>query len=376
MRNLIKSISMLKKIVLKNYRNLKDLDFDFSEKGNICIASNGSGKTNFLESIYFSVFGDSFRSTENGTEYIGPYENFARITTKWESEILDLILTNVNDHLKKKLTLNDKRILTKETKLKFPLILFAPTSVDLISGEPSLRRNDLDNYLSMIDVDYSNYFEKYKVILKNRNALIKNIKDGKSSRTELTYWTEQLLNLSESIYNKRIEFITEIDVFIKDIANKILFLVREENFTNLTLNYINHLNSEKVNYISNLKLKFSENIEKEIIVGKTLYGVHKDDFSVNLNQKNLRYFGSRGQQRIATFLIKIAQINFLKNRQGKLPLFLIDDIMSELDQVNREKVSKYLRDSELQFIMTTAEANEIPELLKEISKLVVLPTIQ
>ena len=188
---------MLKSITLKNYRNLKTLKTDFSEQGNLIIAPNGSGKTNFLEAIHYSLFGNSFKPLNTSIELIGPEETFAKASTKWDLDNLEVTISNINNTLTRRFLLNKKKFPISKISSKFPLILFAPTTVDLVAGEPQLRRDDMDHYLSVSIPGYKESLSKYKIILRNRNAVLKGIREGKLKRNLLDYWNDEIVKLSE-----------------------------------------------------------------------------------------------------------------------------------------------------------------------------------
>jgi DNA replication and repair protein RecF len=365
---------MLKKISITNYRNISQLDTELSPNSNLIIAPNSSGKTNFLESIYYSISGSSFHPILNNAEIIGPDAEYCKIEAEWHSDQLEFVASNTNNHLSRKFSINKKRYPINKVMQKFPVVIFAPNSVDLVSGEPSARRNDLDSYLSMINPDYKNFIERYKTLLKNRNALIKQIRDGRSARSELDYWTEELVKYADHIYSLRRDFFNSIQSFITQTAQSLEIFLHDNLYQNLEINFVPNIDSSVEEFKATLSQKFQENREKEIIVGKTLYGIHKDDYYLSLNGKNVRYFGSRGQQRLAAFLIKASQFRYFKNSFDRVPLFLIDDLMSELDKQHRNRIGEYLLAQQFQFVLTSAEKFEISESLFTNSTLLSLGT--
>lgn len=357
---------MLENISIQNYRNLKDLNIKLSSSISLIIAPNGSGKTNFLESIFYSVFGESFRPINTNQELVGDINQQMRVKLKFDSADLDLLMNNNA----RKFLLNNKRVPLAKIPQKFPTILFAPQSVDLISREPGLRRQDLDLFLGIVNPKYKEILSKYKTILKNRNSLIKMVRENKAKKESLEFWTNGLVENGSEIFRMRVEFFDEIR---EEIRHTVKFLAdgTEGMFELLDIEYVpSLLGSNSSNYSELIKTKFNENLEKEIIVGKTLYGVHKDDFQVLLDSKNLRFLGSRGQQRIGILLFKLAEAFYIKKLFGQLPLILLDDLMSELDVSNREKISTILQKLETQMILTTADEKEIPESLKNASTII------
>jgi len=359
---------MLNNLVIKNYRNIENLTTSIGGDGNLIIAPNGSGKTNALESIYYSVLGESFKPMESNAEVIGPWLEFAKVSSKWGNDSLDLTISNT-EKINRNYQLNTKKTLVSKISPRFPIILFAPHTVDLVIGEPQIRRSDLNAFLSILNPDYRKLISRYTTILKNRNAVIKQIREGKVPDQMLDFWTTKIVESGTEIYNYRVDFFEKIKSFFLD-AQMVLFGV--ENFT-LDIKYIPNVMPDDLNFKETLEFKFFNNKSKEIMVGKTLYGVHKDDFVILLNGNNLKFKGSRGQQRIGISVLKFAELLLYYEKYQIYPLLLLDDIMSELDDSNRSKIAGYLLEKKLQFILTSAEQNEVPAILQENCSIILLP---
>lgn len=359
---------MLENIQLTNYRNISSFDDSLAETSNVIIAPNSSGKTNFLESIYYSTLGNSFKPIQFVNELIGSERDFAKVLTSWSSNNLEVVVSKINDKFYKKFSIDGKKVTVSKVIGKYPVLIFAPNSVDLVSGEPSLRRTDLDDYLGLLDKQYQDNIDRYFNILKNRNALIKVIRERRSNPAELKYWTTELVKCATVIYEKRVDFFNTIASTVKKTVEEMEIFLKDSYYLELSLHYLPNLDVIPEEFSAALLQKFDENSEKEIAAGKTLYGIHKDDYKFLHGEQNLRYFGSRGQQRLATFLIKISQMTYYFNKYQVYPLFLIDDLMSELDNTNRKKVAQYLSNQAFQFVLTSAEIMEIPEVLLSTSK--------
>lgn len=357
---------MLNYISLKNYRNINSLKTDLSSGINIIVAKNGSGKTNFLESIYLSTLGQSFKPVETSLDFIGQSEDFARVETKWDLDTIELIVKNNKPSIEKLYLLNKKRTTISKITSKFPVILFAPNSVDLVTGEPKTRRDDINSFLSILHKDYKKTLNSYNTVLKNRNAVIKQIREQRVDPKTLNFWTDKLIELNYLIFSQRVEFFENIKEFFSE-AQSIFF---DDKDATISSNYLPNIAGSISNFKDLLSFKFNQNQQKEIIVGKTLYGVHKDDFSILQNELNLKFLGSRGQQRIGISIFKFAQLLYYFQVHKIYPLLLLDDIMSELDDANRNKISDYLVKKELQFILTSAEINEIPKYLINNAKVI------
>ncbi len=357
---------MINSIKLRNYRNL-DISVADIDLRNLIIAKNGSGKTNFLEAIFFAITGNTFRSISSKSEVIRLGAEFAKIEVSFVADKLEVIITKAPDRITVRKLLNQKPTLRRKINAKYKVILFAPHSVDLVNGSPSTRREDLNNFLVQIDFRYASLILKYEKILRNRNALIKNIREGKSSPAELDFWTKELALLGSEIYLKRNQFFDQIYRYTQAVAADIY-----HDFLNFETKYLPNFKAEN-DYFELLLEKYKANESKELAVGKTLYGIHKDDYEFILNDTNLKFFGSRGQQRIGSFIFKLAQSQYLKS-QGQFHdcIFLIDDLMSELDDNHRKNISAYIISQGFQYIITGADIKEIPENMKEASRFIEL----
>lgn len=361
---------MIQQLYLKNYRNIKDLEISLDEKCNYLHELNGSGKTNLLESIYFLTYNSSFRPTSGTSEYIGPEYDFAKVLIDTNTNDIETVISQKNSRISKQTKINGKRASGSKVINHLRVVLFAPHSVDLVGGEPATRRRDLDDFLCTCYGGYARALSSYKKVLKNRNAIIKQISEGNANTTELVFWTEKLLDLASTIYKVRYLFFEEIDEFIQLVAEQTY-----HDYKAFKAEYEPNLAAHPDDFRTLLSKKYEENQKKEIIVGRTLYGIHKDDYSFSLNGKHLRYFGSRGQQRIGSFLFKISQIEYLQNLKETETLLLVDDIMSELDTKHREQIAQVLLTTKnLQFIITAAVKSDYPTSILE-GKRIELPTL-
>lgn len=349
---------MITKISITNYRNIPYAEILPKEGISILVEPNGFGKTNFLESIYYSIFRSAFRPTTSYAELVNHGEDFGRVTIELGLDLLELLIT-VKPKQQRLVKLNGKRPQLKVPPSKFPVLLFAPHSVDLVSGEPNLRRTDLDNVLSIYSDSYAEWVRRYKKVLRNRNTLIKAIQEGNSEIRELKYWTEEIIKYASLIHKERAIFFESIQSFVTKMSQSIYHDIKD-----IRAMYIPNLEGPPDDIESIYRQKYSDNEQKELIVGKTLYGVHKDDFEFIFNNgQSLRYQGSRGQQRIGSFIFKLAQFNLLKDKYDKQPILLIDDIFSELDQSHRKNIGELLLSLDNQIIMTGADINEFPTML-------------
>lgn len=353
---------MVRNLELINYRNISKAKIELSEGLNILVESNGYGKTNFLESIYISVFRKIFRASDTTYDVVGPELQQSRVLIQDDKQNqLEVIFDKENGKTIYKF--NSKVAIRKKIQDIFKIVLFAPHSVDLVNGDPTIRRDDIDNHISQIDFEYLNSIAQYKKVLLNRNRVIKMIKEGVLRKDSLDFWTEKISQLCNTIQTKRNDYFNNIRTDIRVVSEELFHDIKDVDII-----YNPNLKAD-IDIYKAYQSKFSENYEKEISVGKTLYGIHKDDFDINFNSgKSIRYFGSRGQQRIASFIIKSAQAFNIKRKTDILPIFLIDDIMSELDDKHRKNIANFLTQNLEQVILTGADINEMPKEIIDNSK--------
>lgn len=362
---------MLKNIKISNYRNLAEKAATFSPLGNILTGNNGIGKTNFVESIFYSVFGKAIRVTNNMEDFIGPEYSFATVTTEWDNAVfLEAAISKTSKNgISRKFSLNSKKVSVKTLPSQFPVLFFAPNTVDIINGEPVLRREEMDNFLSIIYPDYATELEKHKNFIKNKNAVLRLIFDNKAPRDSLNFWNTNIAVTGAKINEFRLAFISKVNESLKKSLEMAKFFYKDSSNIDVRIVFKPNIIAEQSLYKETLQNKMTENIEKEIIVKKSLYGPVKDDFFISVGNKDLRFFGSRGQQRIGAFLLKIAELEILQENKITSPLLILDDIMSELDVKNREKVGEYLFEQKIQFMLTSADPKEIPEVMRKRSEI-------
>ena len=222
------------------------------------------------------------------------------------------------------------------------IVEFAPSDLELISGSPSTRRHHIDSLLAPLDRDYWRAASNYGKVVVRRNKVLQRIREGKSKKGELTFWDERLVEHAKYLIKARAEF----------------------------FEFVNFVNSERGGYSWNLKQsvvtaeKLADNRDRDIAAGMTLSGPHRDDFMFIFRKKNLEYFGSRGEQRMAVLALKLAELEYFASKKGIRPVLALDDIFSELDWEHREAVMGIIEKQ--QTIITAAEEESVPkELFKK-----------
>ena len=262
---------------LKNFRNYNDLDIDFSDRLNIIIGNNAQGKTNILEAIYFlSITKSNF--SINDKCCIKNNQLFSRIVgnieTKENKKKLQ-ILINENG---KRLEINDVEIKKHASYIgNLKVIIFNPDDIRLIKEAPANRRKFINIEISQLDNKYINTLNEYNLVLKQRNEYLKVIKNGRIDEIYLDIINEKLIDLAEVIYNYRIKYFSNINKYVGDTFNKI------SGYNGLSINYMPNVNiSNMSNFRKSMHDKLKSTFEREKILGNTLVGPHRDDFSFKL----------------------------------------------------------------------------------------------
>jgi DNA replication and repair protein RecF len=343
----------LSKLLLQNFRSHTQQLFEFDPKLNLIIGPNGSGKTNILEAIFLLATGKSFRSSSQSK--LINWDNFftsvrAKIINN-KNETNEIEIKLIKDQTNNSSTVSRKFLLQKVEKTRkkyigtFKTVIFYPDDIRLINGSPNRRREFLDEIFLQTEWRYTQALSQYNKALKHRNELLDQIQTGQSTKSELFYWDQTLIKNADIINTFRTSFIHSANSFFithPDPQIKLIFL-----------NYHPSILTED---------KLAKTYELDLHRGHTQIGVHRDDFSFNNNDfltedKNLAFWGSRGQQRLAVLAIRLAQINYLEKTYHDKPVLLLDDIFSELDPDHQKLVVSLCQN--YQTIFTAAEPESV-----------------
>ncbi len=339
----------LKKIELKNFRNYEDLKLEFNKNINIFIGNNAQGKTNILESIYFLAVTKSHRCNKDNylikndcifSKIIGEVENNNRKNT------YEIIINNEG----KRVSINNnvfKRISDYLSNIN--VVMFCPDDLEIIKGTPSDRRKFLNIEIGQISNKYIIYLAKYNKVLKTRNEYLKN--EHNNDFNYLDILTDELINLNIKLYKYRKEFINDLNDYIVDIYKKIS--LKEDIY----VKYESFIDNEE-DIVEDLREKYLRVRDSELNQKTTLIGVHRDNFSIYIDGKEINNYGSQGQHRVAILCLKLAEIEIYKQKYNIKPIILLDDIFSELDKKKKINIIKYI-DKDLQIFITSTDLHSI-----------------
>ena len=334
---------LIKELHLKNFRNHHFVSFDFSERINAITGPNAVGKTNIVEAIYYLSLAKSFRDNDEA-DLIEKGHNQAEIKAVIVEGALTRKIKVVVTKDGHSVMINGKPIANRQALFRcVNVILFQPKDVMLFSGQPMDRRNFLDVSISKKSHSYLDYLSRYKKVLKERNELLK---QEKVDKTLLEVTTEMLIKLSGSIISYRLMYVKDIT----DILNKITRALTGEDAT-MEIKY-NPFVAYNSKFMENAKKAYKRAEESDFKHKQTSIGVHREDFSISLNGRDIALFGSQGENRLAALALKLSPY-FLIEDKDKRPIVVLDDVMSELDDKHQKKLIQFLRNFNQVFITGT-----------------------
>lgn len=325
---------------LKNYRNYNSQKISFHSGINVLIGKNAQGKTNLLESIFLCSIGKSPRTTKD-KDLILWGNSVSKVTLvvnkKSGNKKIDIYLST---SLNKAISINGVPIKRMgELMGEFNSIYFSPDELKLVKDSPDERRRFMDIDLSQFNKNYFYTLNKYNKILSQRNKLLKTAVKKEDVSDTISIWNEQLAVCASFIILQRLELINKLKVYAHD-ALKFLTNNKEE----LVLEY-SGIVSESEEKLKDILIKeYNKTLEKDIHLGYTTVGPHRDDFKIIVNNIDIRHFGSQGQQRTCALALKLAELEVFNENLGEYPVLLLDDVLSELDTERQTKLLEKIKD--------------------------------
>jgi len=349
----------LKNLSLENFRNFASLKLEFKpQKGiNILIGPNAQGKTNILESIYLLSFPRSFR-TKKASELIRFDQNYYTIDGNFKrdnDQELELKIGYQLNPLRRSYQKNQVQTTLKDYLTNFQSVIFTPEDIEIITGAPALRRRLVDSLLSQVNREYFQNIVTLTKVLRQRNALLKQISQQQASRNELLYWDQQLIQLTVAITKTR-------QAYFKFLASQIQQVYSDISSKEIDKARIDYRYPAKHRFATGdyasledaLKAQLQDDYSQEVNSGHTASGPHRDDFEFILNDQPASRFCSRGEKRSLMLSLKIIELQFLEAQTKQRPVLLLDDVFSELDAERRYKLLALTKNYQT-FISTVEE---------------------
>ena len=336
----------VKEVSLENFRNFRSLKVGLENGVNIVYGDNANGKTNFIEAIYFCACGRSQRAGRD-SELIRFGCNEAHSQVVMESNWARFIDVHIFREGKKKGIAIDHVPIKKLSQLFGTLlvVIFTPEDLRMVKTGPGERRTFMDTELCQLSGVYYHAVKQYYKALRQRNNLLKEIPKDRSLQDTLDVWDRPLCEYGTQIMAHRAAFVEEIGEIAANIHSDITGGAEK-----LTMTYRPHITSQ---YEERLK----RSIRRDIALGSTSAGIHKDDVAFTIDGNELKVYGSQGQQRTAALSVKLAEIELIKAKTKNTPVLLLDDVLSELDESRQGFLFRHIRN--LQTVLTCTGIEDV-----------------
>lgn len=336
---------MITNLRLQHFRSYDDASFELGSGVNIVVGPNASGKTNLLEAALVVARGGSYRGKD--VELIDFKAPWARLDAETlEGHRAVKLQRQSDDKCLKTFLLDDQELSRLMPRRTLPVVLFEPNHLALLSGSPELRRSFLDDLIEQTNLHFGALRRQYKRVLAQRNALLK--RQPNDLAEQLFVWNVRLSELGGKIVHERILL---IDRFNEHTSELYGLLAASEHSIRLT--YVSRFMPDM--YETALLHKLESSIELDMLRGFTAYGPHRDDLSVRIDGHEAAQSASRGETRTLVLALKILELQLLETLRGVRPLFLLDDVFSELDGERRHALTAFTAD--YQTLITTTDAD-------------------
>ena len=341
----------IKNLFLQNFRNYEDEKFTFSDGLNVLFGKNAQGKTNCAEAVFYLCTGASLR-IRHDKQLIRMGAEYAKITAEAVNRYGKVTIEAVIFENKREIRVNGNKI-SKNADLMGHVnsVFFSPGELRLIQDGPDERRRFMNISISQTSPAYYTALLRYNKILDQRNALLKN-PDYSLVLDTLPVWDEQLCKYAAVIVKKRMEFLdklapyaTELHAFLTDGAE------------DLTVRPDKKYEGEEGDVAKTLARRLANNYEKDMRLGFTTVGPHRDDLDVLVSGIDAKAYASQGQTRTAALSLKLAEVQIFKELSGEYPILVLDDVMSELDLPRRKKLLQRVRG--MQTVLTCTHAERV-----------------
>ena len=329
---------IIKSIELTNFRNHSHYKMECEDEVSLILGANGWGKTSILEDIYILTRGKSFRATDK--DIIKRTTDFYRIRLDYISGETTIA---TYDGKIKTFAISDQKTKRLPAKYKYPVILFVPSDLNLISHSPGRRRDYFDRIFSQLDDNYASSLTKYNKALKQRNELLK---QELITPESLFSWNLLLARFGSYLTNQRQTFTEDINTHLTDTYRSIA-----KNHDEVELIY----SSEAQGLTESAYLKVLEQTTtKDTYLGHTSFGIHRDDYLFQFNHQTADANASRGETRSVILALKFIEAQLITDQLSRNPLILLDDVFSELDETRRRCLIENFKHH--QVIITSVES--------------------
>jgi DNA replication and repair protein RecF len=340
------------RVSLRDFRGYASASADFGAGLTVVTGPNGAGKTNLLEALYFGCTGRSCR-TGNEREVVRFGQKAARVVVDCQGEDgRHELSVGFAPGEPKRLRVDGaavERMLDAEQR---PMVsVFLPDRLELVKGAPAVRRAHLDQFIAALRPARVATRRAYAQTLAQRNALISRIRSGSGGRSSLLSWDHQLAEHGIALMEDRRQAAAEI-------AEP--FVGRCEELGLDGDPAVSYRPRSRAQDAETLREELAARVESDLERGFTGHGPHRDDLSLSREGRELRAYGSQGQQRLGLLGLLLAEREAIAHRRGLVPVMLLDDVMSELDRERRRALVELLRASGGQSVITATDLDHVP----------------
>lgn len=357
---------ILKELHLHNFRNYEDLTVEFAPGVNVLIGENAQGKTNLLEAVYALALTRSHR-TSNDRELIGWQHRDALLTgiVQKRTDTVPLELHFSPKGKKAKVNHLEQSKLSQYVG-QLNVIVFAPEDLSLVKDGPAVRRHFMDLEFGQMSSKYLYNSGQYRAALRQRNEYLKQLRSRKQTdRVLLQVLSDQVAAFGAEIIVARAGFLTALEKWAQVIHGDISLQKEILHFQYATQVKLGDDQPVVDDVYHALLELLTNNEDREIEHGSTLYGPHRDDLIFLVNNKNVQTYGSQGQQRTTALAVKLAEIDLMKEQTGEFPVLLLDDVLSELDDARQTHLLKAIENKVQTFLTTTSLSGIARQLINE-----------
>lgn len=355
----------IKTLILHNFRNYASLEIDFSKSVNILVGNNASGKSNLLESIYVLSVAKSHR-TYLDEELVNHGQPGFYMKGKFEESLGEFLIEISNSVDGNKLVKIDGKNQQRISNLigRVKVVIFSPESIDIVKGSPSDRRKFFDQIISQIGKSYLQNFQNYNSVLKQRNELLKKIRDEKASKELIEPWNIQIAETGTYIMSERKKMVKKIAELAKSKHHQLT-----QNREELDIHYNPSVDSTKNDNADTTDSDFKKFylkkldsvLERDINFGTTTVGPHRDEIDILIDGFEAKRFCSQGQQRTIALSMKLAEMESICNQLDEQPILLLDDVASELDARRANLVYELIDRLDIQTFITTTGLDNLKD---------------
>lgn len=345
----------LKRLVLRNFRNLQETDISPAENLNLVIGLNAAGKTNLCESIYYAARGGLLKGERQ------------RDLIQWNQPHASLDLYVQGDHVRiflngsaqsKVIEYNKQKVRQHELRSVLRVLVFTPDELQTIKGSPDQRRSFIDRGASDLSLEYRLQLAEYDQILKRKNLLLR---AEPVDQEQLAVYNEELSRRGAFLVQKRIAYLNKINAHLPAIYGRLSGKADKAGLLSLRYETSLQEQSDQQKLKEELVQLMTKNADKEIQLRSAQLGPHRDDINIQIDERDLRRYGSQGEQKTTMIAILLGQLELQYERYHDYPILILDDVFSELDPDRRGRLLAMLP-REIQIFLTNTElADELKQ---------------